>query len=383
MTSQATNISVRNRFVRVVIAAFGVGVILASTLLWIALRNTSSGQLLLQNMVAPEFALQDQDGRTHALHDYRNRPVAIAFIPDVGADSVVQLRSLNQNIHQFDTLGVKIFAITPAASNETKHVHDEAHLEFPVLADPDSRVARSYGVINSDYPHRRVSFVIGRDSRVILPVTTVNVADHGKQLSELTECCLDSKPQPASKLIGKHMADFALPRVADGRMETLYGANHSNTTVLFITSAECPCSAKYESRMTDLARTYGAKGVRFIAMNSSFGEEPHQIAEHALHAAFPFPVLKDEGNIIADRIDAQVTPEAFVMDKTGIVRYHGRIDDSRDPHMVVNHDLRNALDFLLGGKNPPHADANSFGCAILRTPKAAEKPNTDTSKGPN
>ena len=42
-----------------------------------------------------------------------------------------------------------------------------------------------------------------------------------------------------------------------------------------------------------------------------------------------FPVLKDEQNRVADKYDAQVTPEAFVINSSGMVVYHGRIDDNR------------------------------------------------------
>lgn len=346
-------------------------------LVWYGYDNASAPLTLQPKQPAPMFSLQDQDGRTHRLNDYQNRAVALAFLPNAHSASVTELRSLNRNIQQFDTLGVKVFAIAPIAASTAKRLHDTERLEFPILADKDSRVARQYGAGVQATLDGRASFVIGGDGRVILPVTAVDVAEHGKQLAELSECCLDSKPQPNSKLIGKPIADFRLPRVADGQPETLYGAKRQKATVLFITSSECPCSGKYEGRMAELARGYARQGVRFVAMNSSDGETPRQIADHAQKAGFPFPVLKDEGNVVADRIEARVTPEAFVMDSQGILRYHGRIDDSRDPSQVQSHDLRNALDFLLAGKNPPHTDLTTFGCAILRAPKTARRVNLD------
>ena len=40
-----------------------------------------------------------------------------------------------------------------------------------------------------------------------------------------------------------------------------------------------------------------------------------------------FPLLKDLGNAVADRLGAQRTPEVFVLDQNASVRYRGRIDD--------------------------------------------------------
>ena len=40
-----------------------------------------------------------------------------------------------------------------------------------------------------------------------------------------------------------------------------------------------------------------------------------------------FPLLKDVGNVIADRLGAVRTPEVFLLDNDRVVRYWGRIDD--------------------------------------------------------
>ncbi len=320
--------------------------------------------------IAPPFQLSDQDGRMHKLEDYRTRPLALAFLPDLGETSVIQLRSIEKASRQFDTLGVKVFAIIPTDAPTAKRVHEAEKLDFPILLDPGRRVARKYGVLPGDGEESRLSYVVGGDGRVLLPIATVHSADHGRQLVELAECCLDETPQQPSRLIGKPIEDFQLPRVTDGKPESLLGDRKQRLTVLFILSAECPCSQKNDARIVEMARRYSAKGVRFLALNASANEPIERVAEHARKAGFPFPVLKDEGNRIADRIEAKVTPEAFVLDAQGVLRYHGRIDDSRDPKMVQKHDLRNALDLLLAGKNPPRADVPAYGCAIYRAETA-------------
>ena len=141
---------------------------------------------------------------------------------------------------------------------------------------------------------------------------------------------------------------------------------HAATVVMFI-ATRCPVSNAYNERMEDLQKTYAARGVRFIGVNSNVNEPPAEIADHARRHGFTFPVVKDAGSRIADAYGAQHTPEIFVVDRDGVVRYHGRIDENRDdPAAVRSPDLRNALDALLAGRAIPVPATKAFGCSIKR-----------------
>ena len=91
------------------------------------------------------------------------------------------------------------------------------------------------------------------------------------------------------------------------------------------------------------------------------------MTEHAKKHGFTFPVLKDDGNRVADLYGAQKTPEVFVVDPKGNLLYHGRIDERQDdPKSVKSPDLRNALEAILAGKPVPAAETKAFGCSIKR-----------------
>jgi hypothetical protein len=51
---------------------------------------------------------------------------------------------------------------------------------------------------------------------------------------------------------------------------------------------------------------------------------------------------------------------------TKTVLYHGRIDDNRDETKVTSHDLQNALDELITGKDITVKNTKFFGCGIKR-----------------
>jgi sensor domain CHASE-containing protein len=77
--------------------------------------------------------------------------------------------------------------------------------------------------------------------------------------------------------------------------------------------------------------------------------------------------VKDPGNKVADMYDAKRTPEVFVVDPQGKVRYHGRIDENyEDAAKVSSPDLRNALDAVLAGQQVKNTETKAFGCTIKR-----------------
>ena len=168
--------------------------------------------------------------------------------------------------------------------------------------------------------------------------------------------------------VGDKAPAFTLAVAGENRRLTLAEEVSGNalTVVMFI-STRCPVSNAYDVRMEDLEKAFGSRRVRFIGVNSNVNEPPAEIAAHAREHGFTFPVVRDERNRIADAYGAQHTPEIFVIDSQGIVRYHGRIDENMDDAASVRSpDLRNALDALLAGRPAPVASTKAFGCSIKR-----------------
>ena len=167
---------------------------------------------------------------------------------------------------------------------------------------------------------------------------------------------------------GDRAPEFSLPLASGSGSVSLAGERqtHAATVVMFI-ATRCPVSNAYNERMEALEKDYGPKGVRFIGVNSNFNEPVSEISSHAKEHGFTFPIVKDERSRTADAYGAEHTPEIFVVDREGVVRYHGRIDENRDePSAVRSPDLRNALDALLAGRPVPVAATKAFGCSIKR-----------------
>jgi hypothetical protein len=106
-------------------------------------------------------------------------------------------------------------------------------------------------------------------------------------------------------------------------------------------------------------------------VNANRSEPASDVREHAKRMGFPFAVYKDPDNVLADRFDAQVTPESFVIDNSGAIRYHGSIDDNMNESRVRTRRLRAALDALLAGNPVPSTETKAFGCTIKRVRKTS------------
>jgi peroxiredoxin len=170
---------------------------------------------------------------------------------------------------------------------------------------------------------------------------------------------------PAPPAIGSTIEEFSLPDV-DGTERSLKSLAGKNGTVLLFIAVQCPVSNAYNERMEKLAADYKAKGIAVVGINSNVAEDAAVVKSHAAEHKLSFPILKDPGNKIADKLGASVTPEAYFLDASNKLLYHGRIDNSRNAAQIETSDLRNALDAALNGKPVEKTEAKAFGCSIKR-----------------
>jgi peroxiredoxin len=168
--------------------------------------------------------------------------------------------------------------------------------------------------------------------------------------------------------VGSKVTDFPVQDL-DGKSLSFSALRGPITVVTFI-ATQCPVSNAYNQRMLALYNDYAPKDVKFIFVNANRTEAASEVRDHSRRAGFPFPVYKDANNVVANHFGAEVTPESYVVDGTGIVRYHGSIDDSQNEARVRTRRLRLALDALLSGKPVDVTETKAFGCTIKRVRKS-------------
>jgi peroxiredoxin len=161
--------------------------------------------------------------------------------------------------------------------------------------------------------------------------------------------------------IGGVAPDFTI-RTLDGQQISLVEVekSHRAVVVLFL-STICPYSNYYNDLIRDLAAEFGKKRVLFLGVNSGQIETAEEARAHARDHGHTFPIAKDPDGRVAELLGARRTPEVFVLDHEGRLRYHGRVASK-----IASPDLKNALDALLEGRPVKPAETKAFGCAIPR-----------------
>jgi peroxiredoxin len=173
----------------------------------------------------------------------------------------------------------------------------------------------------------------------------------------------------------KTIAAFTLHDTA-GKAVSLSDYKDRKALVVVFLGTQCPINNQYAPRLAELHKEYAGKGVQFLAINANVQDSPRQIAEHAKKHEIPFPVLRDEGNRVADLFGARRTPHAFVLDAKRAIRYQGRIDDQYgidyQRPKPTRRDLAEALEEVLADKAVSVASTPVAGCIIGRAAKTRD-----------
>jgi peroxiredoxin len=193
-----------------------------------------------------------------------------------------------------------------------------------------------------------------------------------------------AETQPPTLELGAPAPDFNLPGV-DGRDWALKDFAAAKVLVVVFTCDHCPTAQYYEDRLKELVRDYRDKGVALVAISPNdpksvrldelgWADLSDSFAEMKLRAQdrqFNFPYLYDgDTETVSRAYGPAATPHAFVFDAARKLRYVGAIDDSeRAQHVQVRH-VRNAIDALLAGQEPPVKQTKVVGCSVKWAGKA-------------
>jgi len=139
--------------------------------------------------------------------------------------------------------------------------------------------------------------------------------------------------------------------------------------VVVFTCNHCPYALAWHDRIAQAARDYADRGVRFLAINSNDSVRYPRDSYAAMQARvgaeqWPMPYLHDATQEVARAYGAQTTPDVFVLDSEGRLRYRGAPDADYDDPAQNAAWLRDALDALLSGSEPSRAETKPVGCSI-------------------
>jgi peroxiredoxin len=162
--------------------------------------------------------------------------------------------------------------------------------------------------------------------------------------------------------IGSKVPDFQTASLQGDVLSLREMAARHKAVVLVFLSTVCPYANHFSPHVKELSETYGPQGAVFVGVYSNGWESREDARAHGRDHGFAFPLVKDEGHAIADRLGATRTPEAAVLDSTGRLRYRGRVMSKQE-----SPELKRALEAVLAGRPVHTPETKAFGCAIDRS----------------
>ncbi len=163
--------------------------------------------------------------------------------------------------------------------------------------------------------------------------------------------------------------NFLLP-ATDGINYSLDLPSLGKIKVVIFSCNHCPYAQAWEDRIISIQKKYSNDGVSVIMISSNNSTEYpedsfEKMKERHTEKNFNFPYLYDETQEIAKMYGAERTPEVFVFDEFGLLRYTGAIDDNyEDESAVTSSYLMNALDSIIQDNKADVEITDAVGCTI-------------------
>ncbi len=151
-----------------------------------------------------------------------------------------------------------------------------------------------------------------------------------------------------------------------------YSLEATPTAVVF-TCNHCPYALAWHDRLLQVAGDYCGKAGFYLVNPNNAETHPRDSFEAMTERVqregpWPAPYLRDESQEVARAYDAKTTPDVFVFDAGGVLRYRGAPDaDHKDPSLDAAW-LREALDAVLGGEEPSRPETEPVGCSVKWKP---------------
>lgn len=141
---------------------------------------------------APDFSLENQDGKKISLKDFTGKKVVLYFYPkDDTSGCTKEACSFSENLPKFSKIDAVILGVSPDSVKSHKKFSEKYKLKIDLLADEDKKVIEKYGVWKekSMYGRKymgveRTTFVIDEKGKIKTIFNKVKVDGHDKEVLE-------------------------------------------------------------------------------------------------------------------------------------------------------------------------------------------------------
>jgi thioredoxin-dependent peroxiredoxin len=168
------------------LALVAIGIVVIA----IALRPRSArAELLKEGDMAPPFATQMVSGQQVSpisLADFHGKKVILYFYPkDFTSGCTKEACAFRDGYSKYQSAGLVVLGCSIDSAEAHKGFIEKYGLPFPLLLDPDKKIAKEYGAANG-IPilgfDRRITYVIGEDGKILKVYPNVDPSTHATQI---------------------------------------------------------------------------------------------------------------------------------------------------------------------------------------------------------
>ncbi len=142
---------------------------------------------------APDFKLEDQDGKTIKLSDLEGKKSVIFFYPaDMTPTCTIEACNLRDNHSIFQSKGYEVYGVSPDDAKSHQKFIAKHQLPYTLLSDPDHKMAIDYGVWDEKQLFGRkymgivrTTFILDEKGKIAEVITKVKSKDHASQILKL------------------------------------------------------------------------------------------------------------------------------------------------------------------------------------------------------
>jgi len=145
----------------------------------------------------------------------------------------------------------------------------------------------------------------------------------------------------------------------DGREVVMSNYGDRRGTVILFMSGRCPTTRDMIEVINDTYEATRYKEILFVGLCANDAEPSDELTTFCQRRAVRFPVYRDPGHAIADKLGVTVTPEALLLDPKGTVVYRGGLHSGEAAQAFAS-----AIADLVAGKKPVQVDAEVKGTPI-------------------
>ncbi len=139
---------------------------------------------------APDFTLQDQNGKERSLSEFRGQKVVLYFYSkDMTSGCTKQACGFAELYPQFTEKGAVVIGVSKDTVASHKKFKEKYHLPFILLADPDKVAIQAYDVWKEKNMYGkatmgvvRTTYLIDENGMIVKAFTKVKAAENPQQM---------------------------------------------------------------------------------------------------------------------------------------------------------------------------------------------------------